>query len=217
MFIKCSYVFVRYLLPSCISSKEKRRQEVAEALAVEVASVPPSRLLSLISQALKYQQAHGLLPKGQVWSDEVSHGVDAYLVISLKALDIFRDSRKSVRKDVDEKVPKKQAGYIKFTSGSHPETSVFAPDGSGLVTGSVDGFIEIWDYDNCRLRNDLDYQAKEELMMHDNQSPILCSCFSKDAELLATGIHLLFCCVHCVRSSPFCPMCSYVVITVCTL
>ena len=43
----------------------------------------------------------------------------------------------------------------------------------------------MWDFDSCRLRMDLEYQAKEELMMHDE--PILCSAFSRDAELLATG------------------------------
>jgi WD40 repeat-containing protein SMU1 len=74
---------------------------------------------------------------------------------------------------------------IKFSPESHPETVTFAPDGSGLVTGSIDGFIEVWDFDQCRLRKDLEYQDKDELMMH--EQPVLCAAFNRDSELLATG------------------------------
>ena len=48
-----------------------------------------------------------------------------------------------------------------------------------------DGFIELWDCDTCKLRKDLDYQMKDELMMH--EEAVLCSAFSRDAEYLATG------------------------------
>ena len=148
------------------TSKEKRRQEIAQQLSSELSPVPPSRLLSLIGQALRFQQAQGTLPKDG-------------------SFDLFRGGRRKGRKDNEEKIPQKQFGIIRFSTESHPETLIFSPDGTCLVTGSVDGFIEVWDIEHCRLKKDLDYQAKEELMMHDH--PVLCATFSRDGELLATG------------------------------
>lgn len=52
-----------------------------------------------------------------------------------------------------------------------------------LVTASL--ISQVWDFDTCRLRKDLAYQAKDELMMHDEA--VLCETFSRDGEHLATG------------------------------
>jgi WD40 repeat-containing protein SMU1 len=70
---------------------------------------------------------------------------------------------------------------------SHPETITFCPDGVSLLTGSIDGFIEIWDFSSCKLRTDLEYQAKEELMMQDHSEAVLCCCFSTNNEIIASG------------------------------
>ena len=148
------------------TSKERRRQELAESLSSEVTVVPPSRLLALLGQALRYQQSQGMLPKGSSY-------------------DLFSGGRRAIKKDVDEKIPRKQAGIIRFNAESHPETAIFSPDGLSLMTGSIDGFIELWDCDTCKLRKDLEYQAKDELMMH--EEAVLCSAFSRDGEFLATG------------------------------
>eukprot|EP00854_Cymbomonas_tetramitiformis_P015303 gene15303-18106_t len=84
------------------SSKEKRRQRIAHALSQEVTVVPPSRLMALIGQALKYQQLQGMLPPGT-------------------SFDLFRGT----------------------APVSQEEEETFTPDGQMLVTGSVDGFLEV--------------------------------------------------------------------------
>lgn len=161
-------------------SRDAARKEVAAAVTEHLVSVPPGRLLTLLDQAVKWQQHTGMLPPGA-------------------SFDLFR-GLVPVARDAEE-VPPTQASSgasagakgpacgaaatIRFGSSCKPTAAAYTPDGACLVTGSSDGLIEVYEPLTGRLRMDLGYQARDEFMLHD--AAVLALAVSRDSELLASG------------------------------
>eukprot|EP00405_Crypthecodinium_cohnii_P050918 CAMPEP_0206593660 /NCGR_PEP_ID=MMETSP0325_2-20121206/41809_1 /ASSEMBLY_ACC=CAM_ASM_000347 /TAXON_ID=2866 /ORGANISM="Crypthecodinium cohnii, Strain Seligo" /LENGTH=512 /DNA_ID=CAMNT_0054103769 /DNA_START=201 /DNA_END=1736 /DNA_ORIENTATION=- len=145
--------------------KEKKRSMLAQAISKHVQVAPPSRLLALIGQAMKWQQHAGILPPNT-------------------RIDVFRGVAADAIEE-QEQCPTQIAKTVKFGEKSHPECACFSPDGQYCVSGSVDGFVEVWDYQTAMLRKDLSYQDEGAFMMH--EQAVVGIAFSKDSELLATG------------------------------
>lgn len=49
---------------------------------------------------------------------------------------------------------------MQFGSKSHAECVAFSPDGEHLVSGSIDGFVEVWDWTSGTLNKELSYQKE---------------------------------------------------------
>ena len=153
------------------SSKEQRREHLAQSLSRELVSVPPSRLLTLLSQALQWQQFQGLLP-ADVSSSSFS------LFTNLSATAAASSSSLS-------SLPSRNSRLIRFAAGSTAFALCFSPDGRTLLSGSSDGFLELWEAETGKLSPRFSYQQQDQLMTADDA--VTAACWSASGELIASG------------------------------
>lgn len=172
------------------SSRQKRRDAIVKLFQTEVRSVPPSRLMVLLGQAMKWcdpsiSQIAYIHKKTRLrFNIFTRRQRQEGLIPSNTSFDIF-SGKVPTSVDDEDVFPSQQDITIKFGAKSYPECALFLPDGTGFVTGSADGFIEVWDVWTGSLKSDLSYQASEKFMTH--ESSVLSVAISHDGQLLASG------------------------------
>ena len=190
------------------SNQQIRRDVIGRRLQSVIPIQPSQRLPTLLQQAIKWQTYTGQIPRvRRAWDDEEQEGVDGNKEHHAK------DKRKRTKKvfdlvlgevSVDDSIivgsdltkngskggkPISGIDYatIKFGKNAYAEVMCFLPDGSGIVTGSSDGLVEVWDNEGRLRTNDLVYQQNDELMGHDTGATISALAISNDTTLLASG------------------------------
>ena len=213
-------------------SQQKRRSQIVKLLKQHIPELPSQRLSSLLQQSVKWQVHTGVFPTIQRLFQDPNDPVDENegdidnevkgkkkkrkkhtserfdLVLGNVDISIGVGKKKhksSGGKDEGERIPSRPSQTIRLGKKSYIESAMFLPDGKGLVTGSSDGFIEIWgepvnngensggvdsliqtdiDFEKLRI-SDLHYQKNDDLMMHD--APVIAMNVSLDGTLLATA------------------------------
>ena len=149
------------------NTRDKRRSQVAHLLSQYVSVAPPQRLMRLVGDALRWQRRDGAL---------TAPGAK---------YDLFTGQTKAVADAQDVSVHDLEMEIKVGSKKAYPEVVRVSPDGSMFATGSVDGFVEIYDARTGKLKNDLPYQAQELFMMHD--TAVLAMSWSRDGEWLTTA------------------------------
>lgn len=146
--------------------KEAKRNMLCERINKEIKPCAPSRLISLLGMALKWQNHHGLL--------NCKNG----------SFDVFRNVTKESINHIDA-LPDKVSRKIQFGEDVKVNHCITSKQMDYLISCSTDGFIEIWNWATGSLNTDLEYQAEGKIMMHDHS--VTCVCISDDDEVLLSG------------------------------
>jgi WD40 repeat-containing protein SMU1 len=134
-------------------------------LETEIHALPPSRLLSLIGQALIWQKEKGL----------VSEHTGSY--------DLLRSEMKKAFILEAGLIPSALVKTIKYSKETLVECAQFSPDGRSIAVGTADGFVEMWDLEG-RLEESPNSTGEPSMSM---ESSVTCLAFNRQGTLLVTG------------------------------
>ena len=83
-------------------------------------------------------------------------------------LDIFRNCAETLH--LEDAIPTAKGNFIQFPKGSYAEAVAISPNGQYLVSGSVDGLIEVWDLDKGCIREELAYQKNVGILRNEKEN-----------------------------------------------
>eukprot|EP01135_Chromosphaera_perkinsii_P004293 Nk52_evm5s276 gene=Nk52_evmTU5s276 len=139
--------------------RAQQREKIGQLLAKEVTVVDSSRLLTLLGQAVKYQKEKGLLP-GDIGRVDLFEGVKGGAGGGGRGK--APGAQGGVEKDA---IPHCVLKSVKFSKGVYAQSVVFDPNGSCMVSGCVDGVIEVRNSLTGKVRKDLGYQKEGNFML----------------------------------------------------
>lgn len=197
------------------NSKKSRRETLAR-MVEDQRDIPLNRLPTLIQQAMKWQSHTGQLPwiKEVINDDEEQEGSSILLdgedkgrrkkkkrrrkLYDLVFGEVSGDTNIMVGEDPSmyrgrqhdeddrEAIPHDILAKIKFGKSAVCESALFFE--RGLITGSSDSLIEIWDGNSSyKDLNTTDYPYQKDLVMGHTDAAVLCMCISNDGEVLLSG------------------------------
>ncbi len=190
----------RYLtLYGARRSKKERREDLAQKIE-DQKEIPLNRFPALIQQAMKWQSHTGQLP----WVKEAHNDDEGKskkkrkrkrfdLVMGEVAGDpniSVGDESAGVEHEDDGEdlvdVPRDILSKVKFGKSAVCESALFFSQ--GLITGSSDSLIEIWDpKSSYKDLNTVDYPYQKEQVMGHTDASVLCMTVSNDGEILVSG------------------------------
>jgi len=170
--------------------KQERQSLLATAICNCVTESDPSKLLQLIGEAMTMRQEIG--PKRERAPSIFGEGTVPLgpQMKKAKTKGMLGDPEKSEALKLSKLKAKKTEfskafAAVRLGNDAVVTKIVFSPDGESLVTGTADGFVEVWSTATGKLRKDLKYQAEDKIMMH--KKSVLGLAFSTDGRLLASS------------------------------
>jgi len=105
---------------------------------------------------------------------------------------IENEEIKESQNDVESKAPNETTSYIRIPTKKkfsdmkyHVKIAKYTLDGNTLITGSMDGFVELLNASTLELRKDIKYQEQKKFMLH--EEGVLALDITSDSTMICAG------------------------------